>query len=113
MLRQFADKEALFAVINVTPDFCRVDGSVTAFDIKQVLSNERANYSPNVTSRGSKVLRVGSIIRGVEGNAGEGVGSTVSQGSGDVVTTEGSKILFVNGKAACHHGHQVEMNAKT
>jgi hypothetical protein len=113
MLRHFADKEAKFVVVNVTPDFCRVDGSVTAFDIKQELSSERANYSPDVFSRGGKVLHVGSIIRGVVGNAGEGVGSTVSQETGDVITTEGSKLLFVNGKGACHHGHEVLMNVKT
>lgn len=113
MLRQFADAEDEFVVANVNPDFCRVDGCVVPFEIKQTLSSEKDAYSKDVFSRGKKVLKLGSVIRGVVGNAGEGVQSGVAEGSGDSVTIEGSKVLFVNGKAACHDFHQVEMNVKT
>lgn len=113
MLRHMADAEATFVATNVNPDFCDVDGCVVPFEIEQRLTEEKTQYSPTVFARGGKVLPVGAVIRGVVGNAGKGVLSGVSQGDGDIVTTEGSKVLFVHGRAACHHGHEVEMNVKT
>jgi len=112
-LKHIADKETLFIVHNVNPDFCKVNGSVTAFDIHQTLAEERAGYSPDTLSRGARVLHVGSIIKGVQGNAGKGVQSGVSQNHGDSKMIEGSERLFVNGKAACHDGHQADMNVKS
>jgi uncharacterized Zn-binding protein involved in type VI secretion len=113
MLKHIADAESEFVVVNVNPDFCEVDGCVVGFDIHQELTKERADYSPDVFSRGGKVLHVGSIVKGVQGNAGKGIESGVSQGDGDVIVEEGSKLLFVNGKAVAHHGHRVTMNVKT
>ncbi len=113
MARHIADAESTMVVLNVVPDFCDVDGKVVPFDISQKLDSEKAEYSPDTTARGEKVLHVGSVIRGVIGNAGAGVLSGVSEGSGDVVTVTGSEILFVNGKAVCRHDDEVEMNVET
>jgi hypothetical protein len=111
-VKHIADAESGFTVTNINPDFCDVDGTVIPFDIMQVLSEENTDYAENFFSRGAKVLRVGSIVKGVVGNAGEGVLSGVSQGEGHTITIEGSKRLFVGGKAVCHHLHRVLMNVK-
>jgi hypothetical protein len=110
--KHIADAENEFVVTNINPDFCRVDGEVVAFDISQVLAKEKSDYSKNVFSRGARVLKVGSIIEGVVGDAGEGVLSGVATGEGHSITIEGSDLLFVNGKKTCHHGHKVLMNVK-
>src|SRR5262249_22628478 len=113
MLKHIADAETKFVVVNVNPDFCKVHGKVTPFDIHQKLNSEKAQYAPDFFARGEKVLHVGSVIKGVVGNAGKGVLSGGSQGSCDCVTKEGARNLFVHGKAVCHHGHEVVMNVKT
>jgi hypothetical protein len=112
MAKHIADAESAFVVVNVNPDFCRVNGDVVPFDIVQVLSSEKSDYSPDFFARGKKVLNEGSVIRGVEGNAGEGVLSGVSQGDGHVVITEGTDHFFVNGKRVCRHEDQCLMNVK-
>ena len=112
-MKHIADKESGYIVYNVEPDFCKVHGAVKSFDIVQSLSEERTDYSPDTFSRGEQVLHVNSVIKGVEGNAGKGVKSQVSQGIGDSVMIQGSERLFVNGQPACHHGHEADMNAKT
>ncbi len=113
MAKHIADAEVEFVVTNVNPDFCDVDGCVVPFEIKQVLSEERTEYSPNFFAHSKKVLKVGSIIKGVEGNTGSGVLSGVSQQAGDSMTTEGSDHLFVNGKPVCRHGDRALMNVKS
>jgi hypothetical protein len=113
MLNHIADAESKFVVVNVNPDFCKVDGATVPFDISQKISSEKTEYAPDFFARGEKVLHVDSVVKGVVGNAGEGVLSGVSQGAGDVVMREGAKHLFVHGKAVCHHGHEVEMNVQS
>ena len=113
MLKHVADAESEFVVVNVTPDFCKVNGKVTPFDIHQKLMSEKAEYAPDFFSRGAKVLHEGSVIKAVVGNAGKGVLSGVSQGDGDSVMIEGARHLFVHGKAVSHHGHEAVMNVKT
>ncbi|MEZ4296730.1 MAG: PAAR-like domain-containing protein [Polyangiaceae bacterium] len=112
MPKHIADGEAEFVVVNVTPDFCRVDGEVVPFDISQVLESEKSDYSPDFFARGSRVLKEGSIISGVEGNAGEGVASGVSQGEGHTVMIEGTDHFFVNGRRVCRHEDLCAMNVK-
>jgi uncharacterized Zn-binding protein involved in type VI secretion len=111
-MKHIADKESAFFVYNVNPDFCRVHGAVKGFDIVQFLSQEKTAYSPNMTSRGARVLRVGSVVEAVKGNNGKGVRSTVARGTGDTIIIEGSDRLFVNGFPVCHDGHEVDMNVK-
>jgi uncharacterized Zn-binding protein involved in type VI secretion len=105
-----ADAEGIFRAYNVTPDFCMVGKHVVAFDIQQVLIHEKSDYSPNVRARGCKVLYAGSVIKGVQGNAGRGVSSSVSQDAGDSKVLAGSRNLFVNGNPAARHGDEVTMN---
>lgn len=111
-MKHIVDAEAEFVVTNVNPNFCRVDGKVIPFEISQNLSEEKTEYSPSLLSRGEKVLYVGSVTKGVVGNAGEGVLSGVSQDDGHSIAIEGSERLFVHGKAVCHDGHQALMNVK-
>jgi hypothetical protein len=113
-MKHIADGEGGdFVVTNVNPDFCRVDGAVVPYEISQTLNHEKGrSFAQDFFSRGEKVLKVGSIIEGVVGNAGEGVLSGVSQGDGHTITIEGSQRLFVNKMPVCHHGHKVLMNVK-
>jgi len=111
-MKHIADGESGFVVVNTSPDFCDVDGTVVPFDISQVLSSAVNEYGKHFFSRGERVLRVGTIVDGIEGNAGEGVISGVSQGDGHTIVVEGSERLFVGGFAVAHHGHRVLMNVK-
>jgi hypothetical protein len=112
MARHIADAEAGFVVVNVNPDFCEVDGDVVPFDIYQMLSSENADYSPDVFARGAKVLKEGSVVRSVIGNAGAGILSGVSQGAGHSIMIEGTDHFTVNGKRVCRHDDHCLMNVK-
>jgi hypothetical protein len=61
-VKHIADAESEFKVVNITPDFCRVDGCVVPFDIKQDLSEERTEYAKDFFARGKRVLRLGSVV---------------------------------------------------
>jgi hypothetical protein len=107
-----ADAESVFVAINVTPDFCKVHKHVVPYDIWRDLSHEKENYASTVHGRGHKVLKVGSVVQGVVGDAGKGIISGVSQGHGNVRTIEGSATIHVEGKPLCRHGDVVLMNIK-
>ena len=111
--RHIADAEAQFMVVNVTPDFCKVNGVVVPFDIFQILPPERSNYARKVNARGEKVLHVASIVKGVIGNAGQGVSSGVSQGGGDSVVIEGAPKVRVEGQLTARHRDLCQMNVKS
>src|SRR5262245_24842614 len=112
MAKRMADAEAMFKVVNISPDFCRVNGEVIAFDIEQILPPEKEAYSPDVLARGEKVLKLGSLVAGVEGNAGDGVLSTVSQRDGHTLMIDGDEKVLVNSSPVCRHGHLCLMNVK-
>ena len=111
--RHIADAESAFKVVNISPDFCKVNGVVVPFDIYQVLPPEKADYARKVNARREKVLHVDSIVRGVIGNAGQGVASGVSQGSGDSIIIEGSKTVRVEGKLCARHLDLCQMNVSS
>ncbi|EYF05388.1 PAAR-like domain-containing protein [Chondromyces apiculatus] len=111
--RHIADAEPAFKVVNITPDFCKVNGQVVPFDIFQILPPERSNYAKKVRARKEKVLHVASIVSGVVGNAGSGVISGVSQGSGDVVVLEGATKVRVEGQLCARHRDLCLMNVKS
>lgn len=111
--RHIADAERQFRVVNINPDFCKVNGVVVPFEISRELPPERTNYAKKVRARGEKVLHVKSIISGVVGNRGQGVLSGVSQGSGDVVVLEGAPNVRVEGKLCARHLDLCEMNVKS
>ncbi|HEY5798651.1 MAG TPA: PAAR-like domain-containing protein [Burkholderiaceae bacterium] len=108
--RHIADAETAFVVLNVTPDFCRVGAAIVPFDICQILPPERAQYATSVFARSEKVLMVDSLIAGVLGNAGQGVGSTVSLGAGHSRVMAGATSVFIESRMAARHDDLVEMN---
>jgi hypothetical protein len=108
--RHIADAETRFMVVNVTPDFCVVGDRVVPFDIVSILPPEKAAYAQTVFARGEKVLMIESVVRGVAGNAGSGVRSGVSLGSGNVKVVSGSRTVFVESRAVARHGDLCEMN---
>ena len=110
MTKHIADAESTFIVVNVTPDFCKVGKKIVPFDIFQQLAPEKNAYSTNVFARGKKVLLLDSVIKGVIGNAGEGVQSNVSQGAGHTRVIEGAKTVVTQGRLTARHLDEVLMN---
>lgn len=110
--KHIADAEQKFRCVNISPDACIVGGKVVLFDIYKELTPEKANYAKKVNARGAKVLHVDSINKGVIGNAGSGVGSSVSQGGGNNIIIKGAKKVFVNGKQCARHMDPCSMNVK-
>src|SRR5262249_28731285 len=111
--RHIADAEGAFMVVNITPDFCRVNGAVVPFDIYKQLPPEKRDYAKKVKARGEKVLHLDSIIQGVIGNAGQGVKSGVSQGAGDTIIIEGAQTVHVEGQLCARHLDLCLMNVKS
>ena len=93
MSKHTADAEAKFLVLNVTPDFCEVEGQVCPFDIARELSCTSSDFAEQLVVRGQKALRVGTRVSGVEGNAGKGVISGVALGAGDTVIVTDRKSV--------------------
>lgn len=108
--KHIADAETQFFVLNVTPDFCKVGKRIIPFDIIQTLDPEKADFSKNVLARGKKVLMIGSVVKGVQGNAGEGVQSGVSLQRGDSQIQEGSSTVLTEGRKTARHLDEVLMN---
>lgn len=108
--KHIADAEAMFRVCNISPDMCIVNGHVVPFEIYQVLTPEKANYASTVHARGEKVLHIASIVRGVIGNAGSGVSSGVSEGSGHTFILQGSPTVRVEGQLCSRHDDLCDMN---
>ncbi|ECC1562782.1 DUF4150 domain-containing protein [Salmonella enterica] len=111
-IKHIADAESDFVVVSVTPDFCQVGDSVIPYDISQVLSSEKVHYAETVFARGQKVLMVDSIIGAVKGNAGKGVQSDVSLGSGHSKILTGAGTVFTEGRQTARHLDEVLMNGK-
>lgn len=109
-IKHVADAESKFKVVNVNPDFCRVGKQVVPFDISQVLPSEFTGYSEDVHARGVKVLKKGSVVKAVVGNAGEGILSTVAEGTGHTIMVEGEPTVLVNGSPIVRHFHRCLMN---
>ncbi|MDH1125690.1 polymorphic toxin type 15 domain-containing protein [Enterobacter sp. GD03975] len=107
--KHIADGEAGFQAVNSTPDVCKVGNAVVPFDCFQRLSSEK-QYSTTVRARGFSVLNVGSVISGTQSNAGSGVMSGTSLGSGDCTILTGSATVRVEGKPVARHGSDVGMN---
>ena len=110
MSKHVADAEAEIVVVNIEPDFCEVDGEVIPFDISRDLTHEKSNYAKSTFARGEKILPRESVIKGVEGNAGAGIHSGVSQERGDVVTVDGAPKVLVEGRPVSRHDDLCDMN---
>ncbi|HCB2024129.1 TPA: DUF4150 domain-containing protein [Escherichia coli] len=107
--KHVADGESGFMAINSTPDACRVGNAVVPFDCFQYLSSKK-QYAITVKARGFSVLNVGSVIAGTKSNAGSGVVSGTSLGSGDCIILTGSPTVRVEGKPIARHDSSVGMN---
>jgi len=110
--KHIADAEASFYVLNVPPDFCVVGESIIPFDIAQVLKPELQAYAQTVFARDEKVLLVKSVINGVMGNAGAGVGSKVSLGVGHSLIPESAATVFIEDRQVARHLDKVYMNCQ-
>jgi hypothetical protein len=110
--KHIADHEALHIAINSTPDMCLVEGEVVPFEIMRTLDNEESAYATKVFARGEKVLLADSIIKGVVGNLGKGVKSTVAMLKGDVKIMDGSPMVYGQGRKVARHLDPVKMNGK-
>ncbi len=108
--KHIADAESEFIIVNVAPDFCQVGKKIIPFDIMQELTPEKVSYAKTVYARGVKVLLIDSVIKGVQGNAGSGVVSGVSLGSGDSKIVGGSSTVFTEGRKTARHLDEVQMN---
>lgn len=111
--KHIADAESMFRAVNITPDFCIVGGVVVPFEIYRELPPEKSSYARKVKAKGEKVLHKDSIIKGVIGNAGRGVSSGVSQGSGDTILIEGARSVRVEGHLCARHKDLCQMNVKS
>lgn len=107
--KHVADGEPGFMAINSTPDVCKVGNTVVPFDCFQYLSSKK-QYAATVKARGFSVLNVGSVIAGTKSNAGSGVVSGTSLGSGDCIILTGSPTVRVEGKPIARHDSSVGMN---
>ncbi|EOJ6718319.1 DUF4150 domain-containing protein [Escherichia coli] len=103
------DGECRFRVVCSSPDVCEVGGYKVPFDSYQTLDSER-QYSSTVWARGCRALNVGSVIAGTQSNAGKGVISGTSQGTGDCVILTGSPTVTIEGKPVAYHGSVVGIN---
>ncbi|WP_447957866.1 HNH/ENDO VII family nuclease [Vreelandella sp. EE7] len=96
-------------VVVSQPDFCRLGDKIIGFDSTATL-DEPVRYSPNVVSAGERTYRVGDLCCGTEGNAGAGLVSGTSLGSGYVLFQTGQPNLKINGLAPVRDGSQCLVN---
>ncbi|MBL8357642.1 MAG: DUF4150 domain-containing protein [Delftia acidovorans] len=110
--KHIANRESQWVAINSEPDWCEVGDDVIPFDISRTLDHELALYAKTVFARGAPILMLDSIVQGVEGDAGSGVSSSVSEGAGHVWVKEGSPTVFAEGRPVSRHLDRVFMNCK-
>ncbi|MEY0975086.1 RHS repeat-associated core domain-containing protein [Providencia rettgeri] len=109
--KHIGDAEGGFKAVSSAPDVCKVGNAVVPFDSYQSL-NHIKKFATSVRARGALTLNVGSIIAGSQSNAGSGVMSGTSQGSGDCIILTGSTSVRIEGQPAAMHGSLVAMNNK-
>lgn len=107
-----ADGEAQFLAYNVTPDFCKVGKKVVPFDITRILEPQKCDYAVSVFARDEPVLMVDSIVAGVKGDKGKGIGSKVSGAKGHVEIIKGSSTVMVESRHAARHDDLCLMNVR-
>ena len=110
--KHIANREATWYAANVEPDYCRVGDSVIPFDIARTLDHEKALFAKTFFARGQPVILAESIVAGVDGNAGRGVRSGVSQENGHVWIFEGSGTFFIEGRPTARHLDRCWMNCR-
>lgn len=108
--KHLADAEGTFYVANVPPDLCKVGKVIIPFDIIQQHTPELGDYAKTVFALGNPVLMQGSIIQAVKGDAGSGIVSGTSMGSGHSRILQGAPTVFVEGRPVARHMDDVSMN---
>ena len=107
--KHIADAEDEFVVNSIPPDFCRVGNQIVPFDISRKL-NHALVHATKVFARGEPVLRTTDVIQGVDGDAGQGVISGTSKGSGDVIIKTGADNVYAQKLLVARHHSMCEMN---
>ncbi|MFZ4701833.1 MAG: PAAR-like domain-containing protein, partial [Candidatus Methylumidiphilus sp.] len=107
--KHIADGESAFKAVSSAPDVCLVGNSPVPFDSFQILSAQR-KYAATVKARGEHVLTIGSVIAGTQGNAGSGVISGTSLGSGDCTLLTGAGSVKAEKMPIARHLSDVSMN---
>jgi hypothetical protein len=107
--KHIADKESKFVAVCVSPDFCRVGKDIIPFDISRKLGHA-AVHATKVFARGVEVVRITDVIQGVDGDAGQGIISGTSKGSGDVIIKTGADNVYAQGLLVARHHSLCEMN---
>ncbi|MBR8317096.1 PAAR domain-containing protein [Burkholderia dolosa] len=91
------------------PDFCRVGNQIVGFETFAVINNKQM-ASPNVKAQGKPVYRVGDTHKGVKADAGQGVVSQTSGGTGYVKILSGQSNVKVNGLPVARNGSACLIN---
>ncbi|QNU64548.1 hypothetical protein [Vreelandella titanicae] len=107
--RHAGNAETRWRALTSYPDFCQVGDKIVGFDSSGPLGNP-VNYSPNVITAGQRTYRVGDLCQGTESNAGSGVGSGTSQGSGHVLFLTGHDNVKANGQPVVRDGSECMVN---
>lgn len=102
-------RESKYVAICIAPDVCKVGDAIVPFDSFQDLTHEKI-YISNVRARGNPILTVDCIIAGTRSNAGKGVSSGTSLGSGDCRILTGVDHIKCKGKPVARNLPLVAMN---
>lgn len=107
--RHIGNRKGQYVVVSIAPDVCKVGDALVPFDSFQDLSHEKS-YITNVRAQGNPILTVDSIIAGTQSNAGKGIISDTSLGSGDCRILTGVDHIKCKGKAISRDGSLVSVN---
>lgn len=107
--KHIGSQESQYMVISIAPDVCLVGIIPVPFDSFQDLSYQKS-YVTNVRVRGKPILTVGCEIAGTQSNAGKGISSGTSLGSGDCTIMTGVPHIKCKGKPVARQDSLVAMN---
>ncbi|MFO6300376.1 PAAR-like domain-containing protein [Rahnella selenatireducens] len=107
--KHIGSQESQYRVISIAPDVCMVGITAVPFDSFQDLSHQKS-YVTNVRARGKPILTVGCEIAGTQSNAGKGISSGTSLGSGDCTIMTGVPHIKCKGKPVARQDSLVAMN---
>lgn len=107
--KHIGSQESQYMVISIAPDVCLVGIIPVPFDSFQDLSYQKS-YVTNVRARGKPILTVGCEIAGTQSNAGKGISSGTSLGSGDCTIMTGVPHIKCKGKPVARQDSLVAMN---
>lgn len=107
--KHIGSQESQYRVISIAPDVCLVGIIPVPFDSFQDLSYQKS-YVTNVRARGKPILTVGCEIAGTQSNAGKGISSGTSLGSGDCTIMTGVPHIKCKGKPVARQDSLVAMN---